>query len=161
MSLKESIGTKMWLHLLCVRTKTSSWWLVKCLPWASLGCDLGLWALGTETPPAAPWPQGYKAEMCSCLARGHPLDWFNRLGQSKECGMWLVVLIANSDLIVRIVLLGTLSWVSKEPLDCRWLATSGRIRPSLTAAVSVLQSNRVPLSVQQWMARSTPWKAPV
>ena len=151
----------MWLHLLCVRAKISSCWLVKCLPWASLVCDLGPWALGTQTLPAAPWSQGYKAEMCSSLDRRHPLGWFNRLAQSKVCGMWPVVLIANSDLIIRIVLRGILSWVSKEPLDCRWLATSGRTRPSLTAAVSILQSTWVPLLAQQWMARGTPWKAPV
>lgn len=131
------------------------------LPWAPLGCDLGPWALGTHTPPAAPWSQGYKAETCSALARGHSLGWFNRLAQSKVCGMWSVVLIANSDLVVRIILLGTLSWVSKEHPDCRWLATSGRTRPSLTAGSQYFTEHLSPtLSTTVDGMRHT-WKTPV
>ena len=141
---KESISTNMWQHPLCVRTKIPSCHWVKCLLWTPLGYDLGTGAPGTYPPPPrssmVPWSQGRDVPCWhgrGILTGGHPLSWFNRLSWGMTYRMWPLVLIANSDLTQSELFCLGLSWASKELPDCRWLASSGHIGPSLTAGQSV------------------------
>lgn len=102
------------------RFQAAGWWSACPEPLWSV-----IWAHGHLVPKPFQQLHDPRATRQRCALpwiEGTPLGWFNRLAQSKVCGMWPVVLIANSDLIIRIVLLEILSWVSKEPLDCRWLS---------------------------------------